>query len=198
MSNKLNWYSKFSSLMNFQSLNHLWSVFFLWSHCTSAWQGGDKRKRRWREGWGRGDCWREVIILSISAVKGGWFFKGGDQSRDGYYSRKYGMFSILSPFKFDPIPYNKLARIQTRYGICQSQSLQCFFLVIYMVLLSKVFLFKLSLQARLQSQWNLFSLDDMNYQCGLLTSSVRLICFPRTCLKCRLLSWSEAGKNSME
>ena len=108
------------------------------------------------------------------------------------------MFSILSPFKFDPIPYNKLARIQTRYGICQSQSLQCFFLVIYMVLLSKVSLFKLSLQARLQSQWNLFSLDDMNYQCGLLTSSVRLICFPRTCLKCHLLSWSEAGKNSTE
>lgn len=115
-----------------------------------------------------------------------------------YYSKKYGMCSILSPFNFDPTPYNKLARIEMRYRISQWQSLQCFFLVISMLPLSKVFFLKFSLQARLQSQWNLFSLDDMNYPCGLLTSSVRLICFPRTYLKCRLLSWSEAGKNNME
>ena len=42
---------------------------------TLTWQRRHKRKRRWREGWGGG---------------GGRLFEGGDKSKDGYYSRKYG------------------------------------------------------------------------------------------------------------
>ena len=37
----------------------------------------------------RDDYSREAIILSFS-VRGGRLFEGGDQSRDGHYSRKYG------------------------------------------------------------------------------------------------------------
>ena len=36
-----------------------------------------------------GDYSWEVIILNVS-IKGGRLFEGGDYSRDGYYSRKYG------------------------------------------------------------------------------------------------------------
>ena len=46
-----------------------------------TWQGRDKRKRGWREGWGGGvDYSKEAIILNI-------LVKGGDYSRDGYYSK---------------------------------------------------------------------------------------------------------------
>ena len=38
--------------------------------------GEDKKKRRWREGWGGGNYLREAIILNIS-IKGGQF-EGGD------------------------------------------------------------------------------------------------------------------------
>ena len=52
-------HSKFGSFTNFQRLNRHWSV--LVQDSTSTWQGGDKRKRRWREG------------------QGGGLFKGGNQ-----------------------------------------------------------------------------------------------------------------------
>ena len=42
---------------------------------------------------GGGNYLREAIILNIS-VKGGRLFEGDDQSRDGYYSRKYGILAI--------------------------------------------------------------------------------------------------------
>ena len=38
----------------------------------------------------RGDYSRKAIILNIS-VKEGRLFEGSDLSRDGYYSRKYGI-----------------------------------------------------------------------------------------------------------
>ena len=51
-------------------------ISFAESHCTSTWQGEDKRKRRWQEGWEWGDYSREAIIKSIP-IRGGWLFKGG-------------------------------------------------------------------------------------------------------------------------
>ena len=81
-SNKLN--------MGFLSVPNLvpWLVFRAWivtdQLCwislhfnLTTWQGGKKRKRRWREGRGRGDYSREAIILRISA-KGGRLFEGDD------------------------------------------------------------------------------------------------------------------------
>ena len=51
-------------------------VSFAGSNSTSTRQGGDKRKRRWREGWGGGgDYSREAIILNIS-IKGGRLLEG--------------------------------------------------------------------------------------------------------------------------
>ena len=43
----------------------------------------------------RGDYSWEVIILNV-AIKGGRLFEGGDYSRDGYYSRKYGTLIKLN------------------------------------------------------------------------------------------------------
>ena len=51
----------FSTLINFYSLNHHWSVSHE-SHCTSTWQGGNKRKRRWWEEQRGGNYSREAII----------------------------------------------------------------------------------------------------------------------------------------
>ena len=50
-------------------------ISFAGSDSTSTWQGGDKRKRRWWEGWGGGDYSREATILNIS-IKGGRLFEG--------------------------------------------------------------------------------------------------------------------------
>ena len=50
------------------------------SFAGSSFQGGDKRKGRWQEGLGGGGRLFEIFPS-----------KGGDYSRDGYYSRKYGM-----------------------------------------------------------------------------------------------------------
>ena len=68
--------SKFGSLINFQCQYPLSPaseiesslISFAESDSTSAWHGGDKRKRRWpAEGWGgEGDYSRESIILNIS------------------------------------------------------------------------------------------------------------------------------------
>ena len=74
--------SKFS-LINFRSLNHHWSVSHE-SHCTSTWQGGDKRKRRWwEEQWG-GDyskflCTRGVIIQHTQLIEGQLLFEETNQ-----------------------------------------------------------------------------------------------------------------------
>ena len=75
--------SKFSSLINFRGLNHHWSVSHE-SHCTSTWQGGDKRKRRWwEEQWG-GDyskflCTRGVIIQHTQLIEGQLLFEETNQ-----------------------------------------------------------------------------------------------------------------------
>ena len=75
------------SLIYFQSLNRHWSVF-LDKNSTSAWQGGDKRKRGWQEGSGGGlfeggDYFknydqRGAIIWARSLFKVERLFEGGD------------------------------------------------------------------------------------------------------------------------
>ena len=80
MTNKLNMsfqrqYSKFSSLINFQSL-----IFtdLAGSHCTaSTWQGGHKGREDMARGAKGGDYSREEIISNIS-VRGGRLFEGGN------------------------------------------------------------------------------------------------------------------------
>ena len=44
-----------------------------------------------------GDYSREAIILNIT-IKGRRLFERGDSSRDGYYSRKYGILHYMSLF----------------------------------------------------------------------------------------------------
>ena len=74
--------------MGFLSVPNLvsWLIFralivtdqFCWiTWHTYTWQGGDKRKRRWREEWAGGDYSREAIVLNIS-VRAGRLFKGDD------------------------------------------------------------------------------------------------------------------------
>ena len=46
-------------------------ISFVGSGSTATWQGGDKRKRRWREGWGWGDYFKHVGLR-------GRLFEGGD------------------------------------------------------------------------------------------------------------------------
>ena len=50
-------------------------------------------------GAGEDDYTREAIIFNIS-TKRGRLFEGGDLSRDGYYSRKYGTSAMIIQKKF--------------------------------------------------------------------------------------------------
>ena len=50
---------------------------------------GIKEREDGERGWGVSDYSREAIIFDIS-IKKGQLFEGGNWSRDGYYSRKYG------------------------------------------------------------------------------------------------------------
>ena len=75
------------SLINFQSLNL--HDQFCWISFHYNLTGTGKKEEKMARGAGRGDYSREAIILSFS-VRGERLFEGGDQSRDGHYSRKYG------------------------------------------------------------------------------------------------------------
>ena len=98
-----------SNKLNMGFLRVPWVTFRAWlvtdQFCwTSTWQGGDKRKRiDERGGGGGGDYSREAIILNIS-------IKGGDYSRDGYYSRKYGICSPPSRKRKNPRYFNSQDR----------------------------------------------------------------------------------------
>ena len=94
-SHQINWTwafkcAKFSSLINFQCISsaselELSLISFAGSDCTSTWQRGDNRKRRWWEGegaiiWERwlfqifpskgDDYWREVINRGTAIIRG--------------------------------------------------------------------------------------------------------------------------------
>ena len=84
-------FSKFGSMIHFQSLNCHWSVL-LDQIPLQLDQEGIKEREDGERGGGGGHYSREPIILNIS-IKKGWLFEGGDKSRDGYYLRKYGTFS---------------------------------------------------------------------------------------------------------
>ena len=55
-------------------------ISFAGSDCTSTWQRGCKRKKRWREGWGGGRLFEEAIMLNTS-------FWGGDYLRSEVINR---------------------------------------------------------------------------------------------------------------
>ena len=73
---------------NFQSLNHHWSVLLDQIPLQLDRKGIKESEDGMRGGEGGDYSW-EVIILDVS-IKGGRLFEGGNYSRDGYYSRKYG------------------------------------------------------------------------------------------------------------
>ena len=53
--------------------------FIYYARCQFLiWQGGNKGKRRWREGWGKGDYLWKAIVLNISV-------KGDDYSREAIH-----------------------------------------------------------------------------------------------------------------
>ena len=61
---------------------------------------GIKEREDDEKGSGGGyDYTREAIIFNIS-TKRGRLFEGGDLSRDGYYSRKYGTSAMIIQKKF--------------------------------------------------------------------------------------------------
>ena len=66
------------------------------SDFTSTWHGEDKRK-----GWGGGHYYFEggnyFIYSCLRRGEGEGLFKGGDKSRDSYYSRKYGKQFFQKP-----------------------------------------------------------------------------------------------------
>ena len=52
--------------VSLESELYLSLISFAGSDSTSTWQGGCKRKKRWREGWGGGQLFEEAIMLNTS------------------------------------------------------------------------------------------------------------------------------------
>ena len=71
-------------------------ISFAGSGSTATWQGGDKRKRRWREGWGWGDYFKHVGLRGRFNIRQRRLIEGRLLFEDCFVSESWLSMIILS------------------------------------------------------------------------------------------------------